>query len=709
MSSTSHYSRSRATATILVGGLLLLITAVGAQYALYGIIERYDQMLDTRIASQTDLHEINIAFKTQVQEWKNTLLRGDELADREKYWRSFQMEEARVQSLIQNLESLHLSSETRKALQRFARAHNQLASLYRQGYEVFQANGYEIRQVDDLLRGIDREPSNKLHDFTQSLEAQIGAEAKALNDNASSLFIFTLLVVLVSSVAVALGANSIVRNAIDTEVSARTRSDFLAKMSHEIRTPMNGVLGMSELLSSTPLNEQQKRYNQAIHSSGQSLLVLINDLLDYARIESGKMSLESISFSLRGLLSNVYYLFVQKAAERNIHWVIDIPPGVPDQFTGDPARINQILVNLAGNAIKFTQKGLVALQVEWRDEQLVICCKDTGIGMDQNTISQLFIPYTQADNSIHRRYGGTGLGLVISRELARQMQGDLTVESQPNQGTTFCLNLPLQYTPTDTATFAADKPRIVLCVDDEQRRADYLRYCVHWGLDTQVVDTHDIPAEATDTSIAVIDLEDHRASDELAVVYKAQGYLPLQLYDVGQSNEWINSHGEITRGFKDRPPFGALLKPLLEDCLQLVSNPLTEAEPHTGIRPLNILAVDDNSVNRTVISAMLAKLGHRCTLACDGEDAVSQFLNTTRPFDIVLMDCEMPVLDGLGALRCIREIEQEKDMAPTPVLALTANAYDTDRDRYLDGGMDEVLTKPISLNRLKTALLKHAL
>ena len=190
---------------------------------------------------------------------------------------------------------------------------------------------------------------------------------------------------------------------------------------------------------------------------------------------------------------------------------------------------------------------------------------------------------------------------------------------------------------------------------------------------------------------------------------KQNGAKILQLYDVGQSNEWINSHGEVSQGFKDRPPFGALLEPLLLDLANHSSSHINQQDPHTGIRPLNILAADDNSVNRSVVSAMLAKLGHRCTLACDGEDAVSQFINTSRPFDLVLLDCEMPVLDGVGALKCIREIEAQQHLRRTPILALTANAYQFHLDSYLEAGMDEVPTKPISLKSLKEALAKHAM
>ncbi len=704
-----HHSRSRATLTILVGGLLLLATALGAQFALNGIIARYDSVLQTRVGTQSDLYQINIAFKDQVQEWKNTLLRGHNTVEREKYWAAFVERESQVRALMNQLNSTQLSDDTRQALQRFARAHRQLAGKYRQGYEVYLANGQQWQLVDDLLRGIDREPSNKLYDFTHALEAEIAEQANTLRDSAETYFISTLLVVLISSVAVALGVISIVRNAIETEVGARTRSDFLAKMSHEIRTPMNGVLGMSELLSSTPLTEQQKRYNQAIHSSGQSLLILINDLLDYARIESGKMSIESSPFSLSGVLSNLYYLFVQKATERELEWHIDMPPSVPDGFVGDSARINQILVNLVGNAFKFTEQGGVTLHVTYQNDLLTFECTDTGIGMDEHTCQHLFEPYVQADNSIHRRYGGTGLGLVISRELARQMNGELVAESQVNAGSTFRLSLPLPRGEELASDFGADKPTILLCVENELQREDYQRYCNHWGLPSRIVRAEDDVTEADAMSVCVIDVSDHHRSDELARAYSALGHLPLQLYDVGQSSEWINSRGDITRGFKDRPPFGALLKPLLLDCLQLEHLVAQCDDPHLGIRPLSILAVDDNSVNRTVVSAMLAKLGHRCTLACDGEDAVTQFLNTPRRFDLVLMDCEMPVLDGMGALKCIREIEQQKAMAPTPVLALTANAYETDRERYLNGGMDDVLTKPISLNRLKSALRKHAL
>ncbi|MDN3638601.1 ATP-binding protein [Simiduia curdlanivorans] len=709
-----HPSRHQATLTILLGGALLLVTALGAQIALHGITERYSTLVDTRIASLNQLHHIDTLFKRQVQEWKNTLLRGHDPNQRDMYWQSFLSTEAEVSKALDELESKALNPATRKALHQFQRSHKDLAKRYRQGFDIFLQSNLDFKAVDSLLRGIDRQPANQLHDFTERLERDIGLEADALHDTAGNYYIATLFIVIFASLVVAIGVAAIVRNAIKVEVDSHSRTGFLAKMSHEIRTPMNGVLGMSELLGATPLTEQQVRYNQAIHSSGQSLLILINDLLDYSRIEAGKMSLEHIPYSLRGLLSNLFYLFVHTAAEKQLKWHIDIAPEIPDQFMGDSVRLNQILVNLVGNALKFTKVGGVELTIRCQGGRLCFSCVDTGIGMTEQAISQLFTPFTQADTSINRRFGGTGLGLTISRELCLQMQGELRVKSAPEQGSEFIVDIPAELAEREQdIDFPAPKPRIQLCIEDPKRMHDYQRYCQFWGLQTEQLDT-DKPSfsaarESAEPIIAVIDLSDHAKSDALATQCKQAGHKALQLYDVGQSNEWVNSHGEVSSGFKDRPPFGALLKPLLLDCLHLDSTKAKQHDPHTGIRPLNILAADDNSVNRTVVSAMLAKLGHRCTLACDGEDAVSQFINNSRPFDLVLMDCEMPVLDGVGALKCIREIEAQQQATRTPVLALTANAYQSQLDGYREAGMDDVLTKPLSLNTLKEALAKHAL
>ena len=709
-----HPSRHQATLTILLGGALLMITAIGAQIALHGISQRYSIMIDTRIDSLNQLNHVNSLFKTQVQEWKNTLLRGHDAEQREVYWQSFQTIEEQVSSSLEALNEKPLNRETRTALKNFQRSHQALAKRYRQGYEIFLQSNFDYRAVDKLLRGIDREPAGKLQDFTDRLERAVSTDADDLYHTARNYFITTLIVIILACVIVAFGIAAIVRNAIEVEVDANSRSGFLTKMSHEIRTPMNGVLGMSELLGATPLTEQQMRYNQAIHSSGQSLLILINDLLDYSRLEAGKMTLEHIPYSLRGLLSNLYYLFVHKAAEKQLNWHIDIAPEIPDQFIGDPVRLNQILVNLVGNALKFTKIGGVDLTVNWDGGYLSFRCIDTGIGMTAEAAKKLFSPFEQADVSISRRFGGSGLGLTISKELSLQMRGDLKVNSRPDQGSEFQLEIPCELAEQETSIeFPEPKPRIQLYVDNTIRGDDYQRYCQYWGLEIKKIDPDnpvpDNQRASTTPLIIIIDLADHEKSDQLAMQLKQNGAKILQLYDVGQSNEWINSHGEVSQGFKDRPPFGALLKPLLLDLANHSSSHIKQQDPHTGIRPLNILAADDNSVNRSVVSAMLAKLGHRCTLACDGEDAVSQFINTSRPFDLVLLDCEMPVLDGVGALKCIREIEAQQHLRRTPILALTANAYQFHLDSYLEAGMDEVLTKPISLKSLKEALAKHAM
>ncbi|BFM10481.1 hypothetical protein R50072_06340 [Simiduia litorea] len=709
-----HPSRHQATLTILLGGALLLVTALGAQVALHGITERYSTLVDTRIANLNQLNHVDGLFRAQVQEWKNTLLRGHVPGLRDMYWQNFIRAEAEVIQALDDLERSELNPATLKALKRFQRSHQELAKRYRQGYEIFLQTNFDYKAVDSVLRGVDRQPASQLQDFTERLERDIALEADALHDTAGNYYIATLFIVIFASVIVALGVAAIVRNAIEVEVDSHSRSGFLAKMSHEIRTPMNGVLGMSELLGATPLTEQQTRYNQAIHSSGQSLLILINDLLDYSRIEAGKMSLEHIPYSLRGLLSNLYYLFVHKAAEKQLTWHIDIAPDIPDQFMGDSVRLNQILVNLVGNALKFTKAGSVELAIRWHDGRLCFSCVDTGIGMTPEAIDQLFTPFAQADASINRRFGGSGLGLTISRELCLQMQGELHVKSTPEQGSEFTVDIPAELAAREQdIDFPEPKPLIKLCIEDPKRAQDYQRYCQFWRLKTDQLDPSNpnlsTSPSKSEPTITVIDLIDHHKSDTLAAECKQAGHKVLQLYDVGQSNEWVNSHGEVSQGFKDRPPFGALLKPLLLDCLNLDPSKAKHVDPHRGIRPLNILAVDDNSVNRTVVSAMLAKLGHRCTLACDGEDAVSQFINTNRAFDLVLMDCEMPVLDGVGALKCIREIEAQQQTTRTPILALTANAYQSQLDGYREAGMDDVLTKPLSLNTLKEALAKHAL
>lgn len=691
----------------------MLAAALIAQLALNSLNAQYRELIDTRMLSMRELGEVNLQFKLQVQEWKNLLLRGSDPEDRAHYWQSFQEASAEVRLHIEQLEQRPLSQATRQALRRFEQAHTRLQSQYESGYQRFVEDPSDPFIIDASVRGIDRQPADQLARFTRSLEDEIQARADELQLASDSYFWVGTVTVLACGLLVIAGVLIIVRHAVEAEINARTRIDFLAKMSHEIRTPMNGVLGMSELLSSTPLNEQQRRYNQAIHSSGQALIVLINDLLDYSRIESGKMVIDHKPFSLRGLLSNLFYLFIQKASDKACYWRIDIAPEVPDSWLGDGARLNQILVNLAGNALKFTERGGVCLKVSAPDNHLLFECNDTGIGMDEAALARLFTPFVQANNSIQGRYGGTGLGLVISRELARQMTGDLSVRSVPGQGSVFTLQLPLARSEQqDKIPAMPNLDKVLLAVEDEWQYQDYQRHLKHWGwvAEPWPLDTNNLQPrpKLTTSTLLIIDTCNHELSDALAHYSREQGAKALQLYDVGQSNEWINSHGEPEHGFKDRPPFGALLLPLIQGLYEQ-PNGRTSGPAIQCNNKLHILAADDNAVNRSVVSAMVTKLGHSCVLACDGEDAVTQFLYTSRPFDLVLMDCEMPLLDGLGALRCIRELELERGITrPTPIIALTANAYQSDRERYLDAGMDEVLTKPISLDRLRSALDHYA-
>ena len=385
--------------------------------------------------------------------------------------------------------------------------------------------------------------------------------------------------------------------------ASSVRSEFLANVSHEIRTPLNGVLGMAELLAGTRLDQNQREMINVIRSSSECLLAIINDILDYSRIEAAEMTIEEVSFDLHAAIGNVRTLFEPRAAAKGLKLQVKMAPEVPRKVCGDPLRLGQILINLVGNGLKFTETGSVRLEVKLAGEQsdgVTLLCRviDTGIGIDTSTAAKLFAPFTQADSSARRRYGGTGLGLAISHRLLSLLGGSIGVESRPGKGSTFWFLLPLK---------------------------------------------------------------------------------------VAAEEETAQGVDDVVAGAASRPP---------------VAGPLLPSVPACGRR---VLIVEDNPINQIVALRAVTGLGYEAELAPGGEEALAAFARDR--FDAILMDCQMPGMDGYQVAAEMRRLEALATAAkPTPIIAMTANVIEGDQQKCVQAGMNDYLSKPMRLAPLARTL-----
>lgn len=504
------------------------------------------------------------------------------------------------------------------------------------------------------------------------------------------------------------------------EAAAQAKSAFLAMMSHEIRTPMNGVIGCASLLAETPLTEEQQHLLKTIQTCGEGLLVIINDILDYSKIEAGQIHLDPHAFELRDLVEDTLELASKSVAHKNLELNYYIEANVPQLLEGDSSRLRQVLLNLLSNAIKFTERGEVILQIQLEEKnkdenrcKLLFSVKDTGIGISAEQQANLFTIFTQADNSITRKYGGTGLGLAISKKIIEQMGGSIWITSTPAKGSTFFFTAQLLYEDAPTRSSNSDAHLLqglhALIVDDNATNRKILAATLlQWGMRATAYATPENALEnihlGNHFDVAILDqCMPGMPGTELAHAIQAQTpNNPLPIIILSSAWEKRAAH-EQHYLYLQKPARNRDLQRCLLHALQLAAKPNTRSivAPPAQLHKTRVLVVEDNSVNQMVIVKMLSKLGYiNITALSDGTEAVE--LCRRMPIDIILMDIQMRTMDGYTATTLIRN---QQNAGPQPwIIALTAGVQQADTERAFTVGMNAFATKPIQLQDLEQVL-----
>ncbi|MDM5150508.1 two-component sensor histidine kinase BarA [Aeromonas salmonicida] len=496
--------------------------------------------------------------------------------------------------------------------------------------------------------------------------------------------------------------------------AARVKSEFLANMSHELRTPLNGVIGFTRQLLKTALTPSQTDYMQTIEKSARNLLGIINDILDFSKLEAGKLQLEHIPFSLRDTLNETMHLLGPSAHDKQLELSLQVDAEVPDYLTGDPMRLQQVLTNLAGNAIKFTERGNVDVRIEQtggsngNKVRLNVLIRDTGIGISEEQQRQLFQAFNQADSSISRRYGGTGLGLVITQKLVQQMGGQIRFESELGKGSVFSFSLDLDVSPLpQTEKLPLDRiqgKRVWLLEPDPFSHSSLCALLAEWQLDVQSLAIDTIWPEMSNQDMVIIGSSTLHTPQQVIARLDAldgqQNTIVLLSSHEPSLYEAMLAHGAqhcLSKPTNHRKLLHALLSPEATK-----SAPLPTPSPRS-VQAIKVLAVDDNAANLKLIAAMLKEMVSQVVVCKNGKEAVR--LAQSQPFDIIFMDIQMPIMDGISATQAIRSQSLNTE---TPIVAVTAHAIPGERERLIRQGMDDYLAKPIDESMLAQLITDFA-
>ncbi|MFA0475771.1 two-component sensor histidine kinase BarA [Vibrio breoganii] len=571
--------------------------------------------------------------------------------------------------------------------------------------------------VDRIRRGqLDVRIEGKMHGELNSLKNGINAMAMSLSeyhiemqhsiDQATSDLRETLEQLEIQNVELDIAKKR-------AQEAARVKSEFLANMSHELRTPLNGVIGFTRQMLKTNLSHSQTDYLLTIERSANNLLSIINDILDFSKLEAGKLLLENIPFDFQESLEEVVNLQAPSAHEKGLELTLKIDPKIPAGVVGDSLRIQQVLTNLVGNAVKFTERGNIDVSIELRTQkedqvEIQFMVKDSGIGISERQQAQLFQAFSQADASISRRYGGTGLGLVITQKLVRQMGGEISLTSRLHQGSTFWFTIRLNTTdlPLEQIDLSDIRGKEVLLIEQNLQAANVLQQLLtQESIVTQYRSA--IPESITPHDYIIYNVPVNEIMGEAELVefiYQAKAVCPNVIIGLPSNqlalSETLMAQHSVT----------CIIKPLTRTKImqamlrgQDSSVPIYEKPEPLLLEklPLKVMAVDDNPANLKLISALLDEHVESVTTCSNGQSAVDEATRTH--FDLILMDIQMPGLDGVAACQAIKQTATNKD---TPIIAVTAHAMSGERDRLLQAGMDDYLTKPIE-ERVLLKVLNH--